>query len=264
MNVEERNEWIVKNQEWLLRKVQSYSDKYGLDFSELYSEASVKLIYYLDQWDKERKGNPSFNDIGMRLCTHLKKYCEKQKEEKEEIPSGMEFEIIWTPEFNSKEIWKESIRRRAKLDVREWTVFCGMVFEGATEPELGKFFGLTKARIGQIYDKACRKVYRYLFSNSDIKYIWEFSAAIKCFDDDEYENGTFKISGTIVTNHNDKREAIEKLLKETSELYSVRTDDIKILEECIRLVNVVDFRRSTVDGHEIAYQIRKRRFYGIE
>ena len=256
MNIEERNEWIVKNQEWLLRKVQSYSDKYCLDFSELYSEASVKLIYYLDQWDKERKGNPSFNDIGMRLCTHLKKYCEKQNEEKEEIPSGMEFEKIWDQELNGLEIWKTAIERRAGLTEKEIRIFCGRVFDDLTLDELRKELSLTRERIRQIYERAVKKVYKNLFSSPELKYYWKILVTIP------FEKGVeLYVPIAVITDHNDSNDAAAAATLKIKDLYQL---DVLVEPADMKLSHIVDLRRSTLDGYENQSMAKKRKFYGIE
>lgn len=239
MNVEQRNKWIVDNAAWFANRVKSYSDKYGVDFDELYSDCSVELIKLLDRWEDE----PTKTAISVRICGYLGRACEKALKEKEEEPVGLEFEMIYEPDFN-KEVWKESIKRRCHLTDREIRVFMGHTFGDETFNDIAKEYSVTISRIQQINNKASWKVYRYLFSEPCFYYLWRY-VGIATID----HRVEVPIRGFVRTIHNDPEEAIEVIKKRFTdcdeEVELDFTDEWCELHMC----SIGESRRSNLDGY---------------
>lgn len=144
MTTEERNNWILENNDEIVSCLSRYCEKNPeLDYDELYSDIIVYLINYLDN-----KGLPNYY-----LSTVIGNYIHSILKTKKqfEIPVDF-FELIFLEDFDfESSIVVESIVARAKLDTLSMTIVKEIAIDGYTYKQSSIKHNLAQCSVRRIY-----------------------------------------------------------------------------------------------------------------
>lgn len=147
MNTEERNKWILKNNEKITECLTGYCERNPeLVYEELYQDTILYLIDYLDS-----NGEPC-GYLKTFLGNYVRKILKNKKEGKE-IPVDF-FELVFLQDFDfeSSAIVKALVKR-AKMDDDEYrlNLIRDIAVDDLTFCDASKKYSKTKARIRKDY-----------------------------------------------------------------------------------------------------------------
>ena len=146
MTTEERNKWILENNEEIIQIISRYCDRYPrLEYEALYSDIIVYLIDYLD-----KKGEPS-NDLSCFWGNDIHKVVNAKNEY--ETPVDF-FEIVFLEDFDfeSSAIVKALITKsRIGTDEYALNLVKDIAVDGYTYDEAAKKYGKGMWRIREDY-----------------------------------------------------------------------------------------------------------------
>lgn len=147
MTTEERNKWILENNEKIVECLTGYCERNPeLVYEELYQDTILYLIDYLDS-----NGEPC-GYLKTFLGNYVRKIVRNKKEGKE-IPVDF-FELVFLQDFDfeSSAIVKALVKR-AKIDDDEYrlNLIRDIAVDGSTFYEASGKYGKSKARIRKDY-----------------------------------------------------------------------------------------------------------------
>lgn len=162
MDLDSRNKWLVENMPSVCETIQRYCDRDPeLDYDELYLEMVEYLILRCDYDNKMLEYKPKdIKGIVGRKINYI-----RHKPKSVEEPYDPEFfkTRLYFEEFDKHLIQWEFVESSSNLTDIEKDVFIKHVFgENGKGPmtlgDIGKEYGLTKARAHQIFKDAKQKV----------------------------------------------------------------------------------------------------------
>ena len=147
MNVGERNEWLMANDEAITKCVKRYCDRNNLGFDDLKQDVVEFLILYLDYHGEPNRSIS--NIVGNYIRNYIRREECKIKEELHYM-----FEYLWWPEYDFEAgVVVGEILAAAKLEDEDAAFMYDALVYGYSFKSLGEKWGLTKEGARQKYRK---------------------------------------------------------------------------------------------------------------
>ena len=207
MTQEERNNWLVKNIDIITSTIERYCKRHeDLDFDDVYMDVVEYFIKRLDgRYGDELIDIPKSKIT--QLTGHRITAIRRSVKPEEDPHDPSDFERIYIPDLESGiTLWEY---QDVPLTERERLIFDYYITGNYTLDELAAMYNLTRERIRQIYEKACKKIFfkKYFRKGTDEVYF-----RIKIYGRIKVNNANVRsdLRGTVVVKATDKNVAIRK------------------------------------------------------
>lgn len=170
MTQEERNNWLVKNIDIITSTIERYCKKHeDLDFDDVYMDVMEYFIKRLDGCYGDELIDISKSKI-TQLTGHRITAIRRSVKPEEDPHDPSDFERIYIPDLESGiTLWEY---QDVPLTERERLVFDYYITGNYTLDEIAAMHGVTRERVRQIYEKACKKIFfkKYFRNGTDEVY----------------------------------------------------------------------------------------------
>ena len=183
MNSDERNKWLVENYEWFKEKATRMYCSKGLCMHIELDDYLQTLLLKLIDWFKWQKGDIDRYQVQWRMnasTNYILKSIIAKKEHEKELTK--EVQELYLPNLTDG-YWISLVEDAKTLDNKEKYVFIEKVFKDASLNDLAKDFKTNKESIRVIYNRACRKVCKELFTGENTKFSIEYHGPIELSTD---------------------------------------------------------------------------------